>query len=405
MYKQALKGWIWSGVDQGSLDNITPYRLTNIVTLIVIAVLALQLPFAMAYFSEGGDFKCYLLVTHILCLLTIPALNRLGYHQIASASLVLLYTSYIVISSVHWQQNLNIQYFLILAVVIVPFLFSEQREWSLHLCSTLLCGGFVALDVWLVLQNGDLTAMTDYQQTIRVSNSIFFVLAAILCATHIRRNTHNSWMKLARERKRSESLLLNILPSSIAERLKGSNTLVADYFEQASILFADIQGFTQITKRLSPHQLVNLLNEVFTTFDTVTQKYGMEKIKTMGDEYMAVAGVPNHNRDHAVRCCQCAKEMREVFEQICAKHNLISGLRIGIGSGEVVAGVIGKNKFSYDLWGDAVNMASRMESQGQTRRIQVTESTYQLAKDTFIFTKRGQLQMKGIGNVSTYWLE
>ena len=194
------------------------------------------------------------------------------------------------------------------------------------------------------------------------------------------------------------------MPNTIAQRLKHSKGLIADYFAQASILFADIQDFTPLCKHRTPQQLVKILNEIFCSFDELSIKYGLEKIKTSGDGYMAAGGLPRANSKHAVHCCNCALEMQKAFQQISRKHNLKTGLRIGIGCGEVVAGIIGKNKFSYDMWGEAVNLASRMESHGAGNKIQTTQSTYELTKHAFNYTKRGEIQVKGVGTVNTYWL-
>lgn len=158
---------------------------------------------------------------------------------------------------------------------------------------------------------------------------------------------------------------------------------------------ADIQDFTSLCKKLSPQQLDNLLNEVFCIFDTITQKYELEKIKTSDDGYMVAGGLPIISSSHAVRCCDCALGMQDAFKIICEKHHLHTGLRIGIGCGEVIAGIIGKSKFSYDLWGEDVNLASRMESHGLSNKIQVTEATYQITKSTKVaFNTINEVQLK-----------
>ncbi len=185
------------------------------------------------------------------------------------------------------------------------------------------------------------------------------------------------------EQQKSENLLLNILPPEIARVLKNENRIIADHIEQASILFADVVNFTPMSASMSPTELVSLLDEIFSQFDTLVDKYNLEKIKTIGDCYMVASGVPRPRPDHAQALACLALDMQEYVSQ-----NEIQGhqlqFRIGINSGPVVAGVIGRRKFSYDLWGDAVNTASRMESHGAGGTIQITRSTYELIQHEFL---------------------
>lgn len=203
------------------------------------------------------------------------------------------------------------------------------------------------------------------------------------------------------EQLKSENLLLNILPPEIAQVLKNENHIIADHVEQASILFADVVNFTPLSATLSPIELVSLLNEVFSQFDGFVEKYNLEKIKTIGDCYMVAAGVPRPRPDHAQALARLALDIQEYVNQ-----NEIQGhrlqFRIGINSGPVVAGVIGRRKFIYDLWGDAVNTASRMESQGAGGLIQITRSTYELIQDEFVCESRGQLSVKGKGEMDVW---
>jgi class 3 adenylate cyclase/HAMP domain-containing protein len=209
--------------------------------------------------------------------------------------------------------------------------------------------------------------------------------------------------ELRREKERSERLLLNVLPASIATRLKETNQSPAEQFEEATILFADIVGFTSLSARMEPMELVSGLNEIFSAFDNLTEKYGLEKIKTIGDAYMVVGGLPLKRTDHAMAVADIALEMQAF---ILNNHSLSESvqLRIGINTGPVIAGVIGIKKFIYDLWGDAVNVASRMESHGKPGYIQVTDATYQQLKDAYILEPRGTVIVKGRGEMTTYWL-
>lgn len=206
------------------------------------------------------------------------------------------------------------------------------------------------------------------------------------------------------EQKKSEKLLLNVLPEPIAQRLKQKPEIIADSFASVTILFADIVGFTKMSSRISAPRLVELLNEIFSAFDELAIQHGLEKIKTIGDAYMVVGGLPVERPDHAEAIAEMALDMQEAIARIDIKHREAFCMRIGIHSGPVVAGVIGTNKFSYDLWGDAVNLASRMESHGIPGCIQVSEATYQLLKDKYLFEKRGSIPLKGCGEMTTYLL-
>jgi len=214
--------------------------------------------------------------------------------------------------------------------------------------------------------------------------------------------------ELLLEKAKSENLLANILPDSVVQQLKQDNKIVACYFPDVTILFADIVGFTQLSTRITPEKLVQLLNQIFSQFDRLAQQYGLEKIKTIGDAYMVVGGAPLSMVNHAHAIAQVALDMQQMIRSFQV-DGIPDGvhtfqMRIGINTGPVVAGVIGLSKFAYDIWGDAVNLASRMESSGEPGQIQVTESTYELLKDDFILEPRGRIFVKGKGEMVTYWL-
>jgi PAS domain S-box-containing protein len=206
------------------------------------------------------------------------------------------------------------------------------------------------------------------------------------------------------EQERSERLLLNILPASIADQLKRNTRSIAYRFDEATILFADIVNFTELSGAMIPTALVDLLNEIFSAFDHLAERHRLEKIKTIGDAYMVVGGLPNALPNHTRAIAEMALDMQTAIAQFRRTDNSPFRLRIGIDTGPVVAGVIGLKKFSYDLWGDAVNVASRMESQGVADRIQVTSSVYEQLKDEYTFKERGQIDVKGKGEMMTYWL-
>jgi len=205
--------------------------------------------------------------------------------------------------------------------------------------------------------------------------------------------------------ERVEALLLNILPVEVAERLQRDPSTIADHFDQVSILFADVVDFTPMSSRLDAREVVDLLDRLFTSFDELVDRYGVEKIKTIGDCYMVASGVPRHRADHAQALAALALEMRECARTCLPESSSLDvRLRIGISSGPVVAGVIGRRRFLYDLWGDTVNMASRMESHGTPDTIQITRSTWELLADDFRTEPRGLVDVKGKGEVETWVL-
>ncbi|MBV8929629.1 MAG: adenylate/guanylate cyclase domain-containing protein [Mycobacteriaceae bacterium] len=210
---------------------------------------------------------------------------------------------------------------------------------------------------------------------------------------------------MEREYQRSESLLSNILPTSVAARLKDpARTLIADKYDEASILFADIAGYTTRASDITPGELVRFLDRLYTEFDRLVDKHGLEKIKTSGDSYMVVSGVPHPRRDHDAALASFALDMAETVAGLKDPSGRPVPLRIGLGCGPVVAGVVGARKFFYDVWGDAVNVASRMESTDAEGRIQVPQDVYDRLKDDFVFEERGDVDVKGKGVMHTWYL-
>jgi len=219
---------------------------------------------------------------------------------------------------------------------------------------------------------------------------------------HFVRSRDRAHRLLFAEQERSETLLLSIFPRAIAERLKVSRSVIAERSEEVSVLFADLVGFTPIAERLPAEEVVVILDEIFSCFDELVARHGLEKIKTIGDGYVAAAGIPTPRADHAEATARLALAMRQALAELGAVSGL--SLRIGIDSGPVVAGVIGRTKFGYDIWGDTVNTASRMESHAAPGTIQVTERTYRRLERFFVLERRTGVAVKGKGEMTTYVL-
>ncbi len=231
-----------------------------------------------------------------------------------------------------------------------------------------------------------------------MSNAAMFAAVLVLGeAVHSRR-------ALQLEQERSERLLLNVLPAPIAARLKAGEEVIADAFPDVTVLFADLVDFTRRSQRIAPEQVVATLNELFSAFDRLAQQQGLEKIKTIGDAYMVAGGLPTPRPDHAEAIAEMALAMQAEVTRRTDPSGQPLQVRIGIDTGPVEAGVIGTAKFSYDLWGDTVNTASRMESHGIAGCIQVTARTYQRLRDSYRFQRRGPIPVRGMGEMVTYFL-
>ena len=269
----------------------------------------------------------------------------------------------------------------------------------------------VVVAVWLELYRDDFTPFlrgpteADILYFIRGS-SMFCTLAM---TTGVLYNFHKALNQARTDLQsaflRSENLLLNILPMSIAKRLKSQQEVIADDFKDASVLFADLVGFTTLVSKLSAGETVSMLNDIFSAFDHAADRYKLEKIKTIGDAYMIAGGVPISSPDHLKRMILMAQEMLGLLQSHNEKFGHELSLRIGIACGPVTAGVIGARKFSYDIWGDTVNVASRMESTGIPGRIQVTAEVAEAAKEYFTFVERGLVDIKGKGEMRTFLLK
>lgn len=270
--------------------------------------------------------------------------------------------------------------------------------------------GFVGLSVFSGLIDSTLAASApDVPQAVITA---FFVLnfVGVGVITFIGllffiRDRERARTALEEERARSERLLLNILPSSIAQRLKQGEEPIADRLPEVTVLVADIVGFTPMSEEVPADEVVGALNELFSRFDDLTVELGLEKLKTVGDAYQAVGGLPGSSGDHVAAAAELALAMQEVVDGHAFPGFDDLQMRIGVNTGPVVAGVIGKRKFSYDIWGDTINTASRMESHGVPGRIQVTKAVHDKLSDRFIFERRGAVDIKGKGDMETYFLE
>ncbi|WP_051327434.1 adenylate/guanylate cyclase domain-containing protein [Desulfatibacillum aliphaticivorans] len=242
-------------------------------------------------------------------------------------------------------------------------------------------------------------------QFLRGANLYLSLFSMSMAAIYYGIASEQSRKKHEQHEEKTRTLLHNVLPEEIAEKLGSRPGIITEEFENVSILFSDIVGFTALSRTMPPDEVVSLLNRIFSQFDDLAGRHGMEKIKTIGDAYMCTAGIPQFRADHAESAARMALDMMREFNRVAREIGQPLQLRIGINSGAVVAGVIGKTKFSYDLWGNSVNAASRMASHGMPGEIQVTSSTYDLLKEKFVMEERGPVDIKGIGLMTTFLLK
>jgi adenylate cyclase len=281
-------------------------------------------------------------------------------------------------------------------------LFAEYKQssrWLIGYLALLVLSGLIQPLVGSANQLPQGVVIVFFVLNIGAVSSIVFVLLYYFVG-----QKELAYRLLHLEQERSESLLLNVLPREIAARLKGGERVIADHHPAVSIMFADLVGFTPLTNQLSPTAMVELLNAIYSRFDTLIEKYGVEKIRTIGDNYMIASGLPRPRADHAQAIARLALEMNAYIASLAPVEGRRLSFRFGINSGPVIAGVIGYKKFAYDVWGDTANTASRMESQGAPGKIQITQATYELIKADFICEPHGPVDVKGIGPMQTWFL-
>jgi class 3 adenylate cyclase len=288
-----------------------------------------------------------------------------------------------------------------LSVALATAWAAGHRRWSLLVAAWYVIGPLAyALSQLSQDTRTPLTLLGD-----AVSNAAMFAAVLVLGeAVRSRQALDREHRLLLAEQERSERLRLNVLPAPIAERLKQGEGVIADAFPEVTVLFADLVDFTRRSQQVSPAQVVATLNELFSAFDRLAQRHGLEKIKTIGDAYMVAGGLPNPRPDHAQAVAEMALAMQEEVAGRADPSGQPLQVRIGIDTGPVEAGVIGTSKFSYDLWGDTVNTASRMESHGVAGCIQVTARTYQRLRDRYRFQRRGPIPVRGMGEMVTWFL-
>lgn len=377
--------------------------LLNALAMITAAFALFNLPVTL-FVHAPFSVICGTLAFSLLMPLVTIILNGRGHLLAARFWFLIVSSGRIVLGMIFLGSVLPLHFFFLALMTVSFFVFpAKQKKLMIATCIVMLSAfiGFelfrdqIPLLAWM---------KPEYIQIQRVAINAGFGILTFCIAFYIYSTFDRSERYLHAEQSKSERLLNNILPGSIVRQLRESPDTIAERFENCTVLFSDIVGFTSMSRQMPAVQVVELLNGIFSAFDDLAEKHGLEKIKTIGDAYMIVGGLPEPDPHHAENVARFALEMLDVVRQYRQENGLPLELRIGINSGDAVAGVIGKKKFIYDLWGDSVNTASRMESHGLPGQIQVTESTYMLLKDKFQFSERGSMEVKGLGIVKSYLL-
>lgn len=394
-------------IDLGTNSRLDPVhnkhtRFTNSVALFVCFFIVQNAALSIFY-HQAFLYPVYVL--HFILIGLVPVFNHRESRVLASAwfsGVAILFVSFYSI-----EFTLNSYNFVFLAMIIFLqfFLFSDSEKKLIVSFTTLTILCFASAVCWQLKHPQPVIPIPIGLLDAQKWNSLIGIpVLSLIFGIYAFSTIHHAEQEVSREKEKTERLLLNILPSPVAERFKNDQSFLAQGYPSVSVLFADIVGFTNFSERVSPGELVKFLNAVFSRFDGLTEAFGLEKIKTIGDAYMVAGGVPVASDNHLQKICQMAIKMQEAIREIKSPDGAPTRIRIGISTGPVTAGVIGVKKFIYDLWGDTVNTASRMESHAASGSIQITEQVYELIKNEFECTPRGVIQVKGKGEMLTYFL-
>lgn len=395
---------LYVGID----ENVNPseVRYITLVNTLALVVSAFELTYVPIFIHSLPQTKSLLFLFAVsgILNLAIVLLNYSRLYLLARISFGVLALFLATACSVMLGRATFTHVYL-LETIVVAFVIYPPREKAWMYAMVFLCSAaFLGLESWFAGHGALLSLGEELAALLTYSSLVGSLVLMLAISYYSHRIINRSESRLEEERRKTEKLLLNILPHPIAKRLKAEPGYIADRFSEATILFADIGNFTELSQSMPPDDLVAMLNEVFSEFDVITERYGLEKIKTIGDAYMVAGGIPEPMEDHCEAIALMALDMQHIME---AKiRNTYQGLklRIGIHCGPVVAGVIGRKKFIYDLWGDSVNTASRMESQGVDGSIQVSRAVYDKLKARFQFEHRGMINVKGKGEMTAYLL-
>jgi adenylate cyclase len=365
----------------------------------LIAITTLIYAIQQIFFVNDVRYRPVVLINLalVLVMISVPFLHRFG--DVAGA-MAIIFSEYVAqmcfVAFLGRSSGLHLQLFVIAAAAFVVF--GLKRMWLI--VPTIAVAVVLHLMAWFWFPRSQAIIPAD-----REVLDALYIQAALTTFGLIAASVFYAFRLAEAAKAETDSLLRNILPDSVVERLKLKPAdPIADSFSDASILFADISGFVPLARRLGARRTVALLNDIVTRFDALSARHGVEKIKTIGDAYMAAAGVPEHLHDHVERLAGLALDMQDVLVRLREESGLDLNMRIGLAAGPVMAGVIGRQKFSYDVWGDAVNLAARLENLSLPGRIHVCPNCFANLSETFLLESRGKVEIKGVGEKETWFL-
>ncbi len=394
-----------AGIEHAPPDEQRFVVTTNTLAIVAGALALLNLPWAL-YFLPATRAVAVFMAIIVVFYAACPWLVSRGHALAARLLFNLLAVAGFGAMTLEYGTDTDIQILHLWVILAAFFIYPKREDGVRYAIVALAFACFAGSYAFLTDRPPRVRLEPELQAFVRFAALASFVALTFAILYYNQRFLRQAEAALARERARSESLLANTLPAPIVARLKAApGEPIADAFPEATVLFADIVGFTKLASERSPASLIVLLNEIFSAFDRLVDTRGLEKIKTIGDAYMAVSGLPVTRPDHVATACAVAPEMIETLAKIAEAEDVDLQIRIGIHTGPVAAGVIGIRKFAYDLWGDTVNVASRMESHGVPGRVHVSRAVVDAMHDSDVaFTPRGVIEVKGKGPVETFFL-
>jgi adenylate cyclase len=377
-------------------------RFTNSVIVILFFFIIENVAISI-YFHQPLVTLVFLM--HFILISLTLLFNHMGKRVLASAwfsGVAILFVS--IYSIIFTERGYNFV-FLPMIIFLQFFLFSAAEKKYIFIFTAITVFCLAGVLFWPAFHLQTLIPVSkEIIQAQRLNSLVGLPCLSIAFGLYAFITISRADREVAKEKDKTDQLLLNILPQSIAERFKNDQSYLAEEYKSVTVLFADIVSFTSLSEKLKPDVLVGFLNKIFSEFDYLAELYGLEKIKTIGDAYMVAGGVPIPCDDHTRKICRMAIKMQEVAKDILTPFEEQVSIRIGINTGPAIAGVIGVKKFIYDLWGDTVNTASRMESYAEAGKIQITTEVYELIKNEFECQSRGLINVKGKGSMTTYFL-
>jgi class 3 adenylate cyclase len=383
-------------------------RLLNGISFIAVVFL---LAYGLLYKNVEHDIIFWESMQGSMFYAIILFSNYKGFHNFACHLFSFYSVLFFTFLSILHGKYIAAEYILVPSSIASMLIFRNYGIIVSYFILNVVC---FAISKYIFTQSEPLLYMPE-AKSLYIGNHINMFLNLFLIVTYFKSETirqekllETQNKSLTLEQQKSENLLLNILPRETAEELKQMGSARSRRFDSVTILFSDFKNFTHASEQMSPEQLVNEIHQYYSYFDSVMEKYGIEKIKTIGDAYMCAGGIPDENTTHAIDIVNAAIEMQQYVEQQkltkIAAGEIFFEIRIGIHTGSVVAGIVGTKKFAYDIWGDTVNLASRMESSGEVGRINISATTYELVKNTFKCEYRGKISVKNKGEIDMYFV-